>query len=267
MYVNSVNYSETISNFKKHYHNAHQILYISSGEISVTLKDKTYLVKAGQLLVLSCFEEHAIQILTPHYTRYTLRISPDISQNDIHMSHLAAFLINRPEGFKNVIDAVHFQGEVERILSHMVQESTRQPPLYQQQLQLLFSSFLILLFRNVPSLFSDISAPAAQLVNAIQRNFETNYAESYTVSTIANQYHISASHLCHVFKSVTGYPLMEYLMNCRLSAAKTMLGETDKTISEIVVSCGFSNNSNFSRFFKERVGMTPTDFRKHYHSQ
>lgn len=267
MYVISVKHSETISDFKNHYHNAHQILYIASGEISVTLKDKAYLVKQGQLLVLSCFEEHAIKILTPYYTRYTLRISPEVSQNDISMSHLVSFLVNRPEGFENVIDVADFKTEIEKILSEMTQEFTQRQSMYQQQLQLLFSSFLILLYRNVPGIFSDISAPAAQLVNTIQRNFETCYAESHTIASIAGKYHISTSHLCHIFKSITGYPLMEYLMNCRLSAAKKMLGQTDKTVSEIVASCGFSNNSNFSRFFKERVGMTPTDFRKQYRAK
>ena len=265
MQVISVNYSENISNFKKHYHNAHQILYVSSGEISVTLRNQVYTVRTGQLLVLSCFEEHAIKILTPQYTRYTLRIAPDISQNDVHLSHLSSFLINRPEGFQNVVDVSGFQPQIEQILSAMAREFREQRPMHHQQLQLLLTTFLILLYREVPTMFPDISTPAAQLVNAIQRSFETHYKDTYTIASIAGQYHVSPSHLCHIFKSITGYPLMEYLMNCRLSAAKNMLGETEKTISEIVVACGFSNNSNFSRFFKDRVGMTPSQFRKRYH--
>jgi two-component system response regulator YesN len=51
-------------------------------------------------------------------------------------------------------------------------------------------------------------------------------------------------------------------MICRLSAAKNLLSSTDKGIKEIIDLCGFSDESNFSRTFREKVGMTPTEFRK-----
>ena len=82
------------------------------------------------------------------------------------------------------------------------------------------------------------------------------------LSELALGYHISESHLSHIFKSVTGYAPIEYLMSCRLSAAKNLLSSSDKSIKEIIDLCGFSDESNFSRTFKKKVGMTPTEFRK-----
>ena len=95
-----------------------------------------------------------------------------------------------------------------------------------------------------------------------QGRFEREYADHFTLSALATQYHISTSHLSHIFKSVTGYAPIEYLMICRLSAAKNLLSSTDKGIKEIIDLCGFSDESNFSRTFREKVGMTPTEFRK-----
>ena len=96
----------------------------------------------------------------------------------------------------------------------------------------------------------------------LQTKFEKNYFEQFLLADLAEEYHISASHLSHVFKSITGYAPIEYLMVCRLSAAKSMLSTTDKSIKEIIDLCGFSDESNFSRTFREKVGMTPTEFRK-----
>ncbi|MBQ8793661.1 MAG: helix-turn-helix transcriptional regulator, partial [Clostridia bacterium] len=55
--------------------------------------------------------------------------------------------------------------------------------------------------------------------------------------------------------------VMDYLLSCRIAAAKNMLAKTDKSISEIVESCGFSDNSNFNRTFKKLNNMSPSEFR------
>ena len=85
-----------------------------------------------------------------------------------------------------------------------------------------------------------------------------------SLSEISEQYHISSSHLSHIFKEITGYSTIDYLISCRLSAAKRLLSSTDINIKEIIYQCGFSDESNFSRMFKEKVGITPSEFRKRY---
>ena len=57
---------------------------------------------------------------------------------------------------------------------------------------------------------------------------------------------------------------MEYLQACRLSEAKRELAQGNRSIREIVDLCGFGDESNFSRTFRQRVGVTPTQFRKRY---
>ncbi len=60
---------------------------------------------------------------------------------------------------------------------------------------------------------------------------------------------------------------MEYLKSCRMANAKQMLAETDYSIGEIVEKCGFSDNSNFSRTFKNLTDLSPSDFRKKYKAE
>jgi AraC-like DNA-binding protein len=47
-----------------------------------------------------------------------------------------------------------------------------------------------------------------------------------------------------------------------LSEAKKRLDETDMNIAEIAYALGFTEASHFSNFFKKRMRVSPTDFRK-----
>jgi len=85
-----------------------------------------------------------------------------------------------------------------------------------------------------------------------------------SLGELAEECHMSISYLSHLFKETTGMSVMEYLNACRMLAAKKYLATTDLPIGEIVTMCGFSDDSNFSRNFKQKTGMTPSEFRRNY---
>ena len=147
-------------------------------------------------------------------------------------------------------------------MNAMTREYLQKPPMYEKTLDSMLMCLLVYIYRARPRLFLEDENTNTEIVREIQGRFEQEYAEHFTLSALASQYHISTSHLSHIFKGVTGYAPIEYLMICRLSAAKRLLSSTDKSIKEIVDLCGFSDESNFSRTFKEKVGMPPSEFRK-----
>ena len=101
----------------------------------------------------------------------------------------------------------------------------------------------------------------SDLIRSIQQQFESNFIAKYTLQSLSRQHHVSPSHLSHQFKQATGTSVMGYLNSCRFAAAKRYLAETDFEIGRVVELCGFSDNSNFSRSFKNITGLTPTEFR------
>jgi AraC-like DNA-binding protein len=119
-----------------------------------------------------------------------------------------------------------------------------------------------MLYRVRGDLFLNDLGRNMQIVQSIRRTMEERYGEKITLADLSSAHHVSLSHLTHVFKNTMGYAPIEYLIECRLSAAKQLLSSTDLPIAEIVEKCGFSDESNFSRTFKKKVGMTPTEFRK-----
>ncbi|MER2063690.1 MAG: AraC family transcriptional regulator, partial [Alkalibacterium sp.] len=74
---------------------------------------------------------------------------------------------------------------------------------------------------------------------------------------------LSESYVSHLFKEVTGYTVMEYVMNYRLIQAKAYMGlaPLESTIKECAMACGFESDAHFNRFFKKRTGMTPKQYK------
>ena len=54
----------------------------------------------------------------------------------------------------------------------------------------------------------------------------------------------------------------EYLIRKRLEKVRKDLLETEKSITDIAFSAGFSNINSFNRLFKKYQGLTPSEFRK-----
>ena len=89
------------------------------------------------------------------------------------------------------------------------------------------------------------------------------YSEKISLERIAKELSLNKYYVSHVFKEVTGYTVMQYVMECRLMQVKYLLEmRPDQSLEEIFTSTGFESGSHFSRFFKEKMGMTPTSYRK-----
>lgn len=260
MKVLSINYSEETKGYRSHYHDAHELLYVAEGRIAVSIGGKEYGAGAGSLFVFSRFEEHSVRVLTTEYRRYTLLISPAIASTDDYL--LASVLINRTGGFYHMIDLGEERGGIESLFQNMTDEFNSKAPMYEKLLEAKLTELLVCIYRSHPKLFLADENGNTDIVRRLQSRFEQSYGEQFSLCRLAAEYHVSPSYLSHVFKKVTGYAPIEYLTSCRISAAKNLLSSTDRSIKEIIDLCGFSDESNFSRTFKNKVGVTPTKFRK-----
>jgi two-component system response regulator YesN len=100
-------------------------------------------------------------------------------------------------------------------------------------------------------------------VLAIKNYIAKNYmSDGLSISDISGYLHMSASHVCTIFKQETGDTINNYLTAYRLNKAKQYLRETLLTVAEISVKVGYRDNSYFGRIFRKHIGMTPNDYRK-----
>lgn len=264
MQILSVKHSKEPMGLGNHYHDCHQILYVVSGRILFRAGETEQIAEGGTLLILNRLEEHSIHPLSEHYERFTLRLSPEIPGEDSKDALLPSALVVRAKSFHHALRVENAREELCEILGRMVREFEQKQPLYESMLRLEMQRLLILLCRQFPHLFATENVRGLSLTEEIRRRLEEHYQEPVTLSDLARDYHVSPSHLSHQFKRITGYAPMEYLQACRLSEAKRELARGSKSIREIVDLCGFGDESNFCRTFRQRVGATPSQFRKRY---
>ena len=73
---------------------------------------------------------------------------------------------------------------------------------------------------------------------------------------------MAPSTLLPVFKKVTGFSPIDYLLQVRLSKAAELLLKTELPVSEIAQKCGFHDSNYFSRQFRKRYAAAPKNYRK-----
>jgi AraC family transcriptional regulator len=72
---------------------------------------------------------------------------------------------------------------------------------------------------------------------------------------------MSQFHFSHVFKQSMGISPYQYLLQQRIERAKLLLKQTELSIVEIALDCGFNSHSHLSKQFRQFTGMTPTAYR------
>ena len=110
-------FSDSSSSKAAHFHDCHQLIFVTRGSARFTIQHTNYTAKAGTLVLISRFEEHAIHSLTPDYHRYALDISADLGRA-MADEPLLSVLVNRPQGFKHIIKA-----EIIPMLSRSMKDS------------------------------------------------------------------------------------------------------------------------------------------------
>lgn len=82
-----------------------------------------------------------------------------------------------------------------------------------------------------------------------------------TVGYCAEQLHLSPNYFGDLVKKETGKSAQEYIQLKVIDAAKNLLYDAHKTINEIAYELGFKYPQHFTRFFKQRVGHSPNEYR------
>lgn len=83
-----------------------------------------------------------------------------------------------------------------------------------------------------------------------------------TVKYFADKVCLSSNYFGDLVKKLTGKTAQEYILWRVVDMGKEMILGTDKAINDIAYDLGFQYPQHFTRFFKNKVGMTPLEFRK-----
>lgn len=93
---------------------------------------------------------------------------------------------------------------------------------------------------------------------------EEHYREDINLEDIAKHVCVSKTYFSSIFKKETGKNFSLYLLDFRLEKACELLRQSEEKIYNIAYDVGFQSHNYFNNIFKERYGMTPKEYRKHF---
>jgi AraC-like DNA-binding protein len=82
-----------------------------------------------------------------------------------------------------------------------------------------------------------------------------------SVGWCAEQLNLSANYFGDLIKKDTGITAQEFIQSKVIDLAKEKIFDVNKSISEVAYELGFKYPQHFTRLFKQKVGMSPLDYR------
>lgn len=100
------------------------------------------------------------------------------------------------------------------------------------------------------------------LYKKIRFDINRRFPENLTLQSLSQSYHCSYSTISHIFRKYQNETFSQVLASTRVDAAKKYLLYTDTSISEIAHLVGFDDPNYFSSVFRQRTGLSPTQWKK-----
>lgn len=251
--------------------NTFSIILLTKGEAKYKIGLSEYHIKAGSLYFQA-----------PQHLRYYNRLSEWEGYVIVFMD---SFFENHPtlkdlvtqfEGFKIASKVVvtleeEVLSETETMFQHLYDisysNSTHRFDKAQSLLELIMrqsTEHYDLLYRNQKETKQNrIVKRFEQIVEEHLYNITQDKVERLiTISEIARQININATYLGEVLKKVTGRTPKEIFSDRIVLEARSLLNNTDMAINEVAYFLKFQDASNFTKFFKSKTGVLPSDYGK-----
>ena len=119
---------------------------------------------------------------------------------------------------------------------------------------------LLLQLMSLPN-FHFSEPPVSSLPLRILRYLNDHFRENLSLNDLADAFHISISHIIHIFNPLFGLSPIQYLIRRRIGEAQMLLRRTGQSASEIAAQVGIFNRNYFYRTFKRLTGLSPSQYR------
>ena len=233
-------------------HSMPELTYVDKGSIHAVVDGHDFLLKQGDVMVYGPNQWHMLYSdigVAPSF----VNISFDLSGGDITP------LLNRK---------ITAPQQVVGFLQNMLQEQERMDAFSNDMIQAKLLLLLLVLMRQLenPEDAKLQTANAVQSENQIIRQAQMFIAahirEKLSVPRVAKHVDVSPSYLTALFHKNLQISPGEYIRRIKLQESKQMIRENDLNFTEIAAALQYSTVHHFSRQFKEKFGITPTEYAK-----
>jgi AraC family transcriptional regulator len=89
------------------------------------------------------------------------------------------------------------------------------------------------------------------------REIQAHPENNYPVDELARRAGMTPAHFTTRFRMLAGLPPRQFLIDCRIRAARELLQTTSLPVTDIAMRLGFCSSQHFANLFKRHTGITP----------
>ncbi len=229
-----------------HTHENAHFLFVIKGEYEATVKDKKQCFSSSAMLYYPAGTTHRDHFYKAEERRFlTISLTSETNKNLLEEINF----IDYSREFNNL--------EITLLGKRICREIQSLDSLSPIVLDAMANEMLVFAARNLEK--SD--KPPAWLKTA-HEFIKDCCAESITIAEIASTVGVHPLHLARAFRRFFNCSPGEYLRKCRIELASNLLLNSNETLVEVALTCGFKDQSQFTKSFKQITGITPAKFRQ-----
>ena len=235
--------------FPPMFHAHMEIVYVISGSINMSIGGMHHTLMPGQMSI--CFP----------YLIHSYEESPDVEAVILLFSAAAAGAFEHKLRQVKPVNpylepSQETLSQLKQILAHNASGAPDSDMLTKAYLSTLVGELLL----TIPT--EPVNEMDLEIVQNLLKYCEEHYREDVSIASAAQTLHISESYVTKIFSSKLGCSFRKYINRLRLMEVKKLLRSSEKSIIDIMLSCGFNNQSSFNRIFFEEIGVTPREYRQ-----
>ena len=252
--------------FYCHWHDEIELAVVLKGSVKYLLNQTSYTIEEGDGLLIGARSLHSAKQVSEHSVVFNILFPANIlnrmfnnftfhkyASQTSDWLHINQQLSQDVAEEKEVLDSL-------RNIEHSLSDRSN---------DLAQAEAILHIWRYLPEIFSDLKPTAAappsvreERMRSMITYIQNNYMHHITAATIAASANISRSECFRCFSLFGESSPVDYLNRYRLHIAAKKLVNSNESISNISLSCGFSSTSYFSKTFKDNFGISPMLFRK-----
>lgn len=231
-----------------------KLYYILSGEGYITIDDKVYHPKAGDVIYIPDGHKLSFGNIGPrYYDKYWCHFNADIGTSPLYEMIDFPLMFKAKDRekyelyFKNMCQAYHAVDALSPIQANA-------------QLMLLIHHFLYEVEKEYLRLRHQV---ASTTINQLLEYMEKSIDQKLTIDDLVQVANLHPIYLIRYFKMSFGTTPIAYFNRLKIERAKALLSIKGESIKNIAAALGYSTPYYFSTTFKKQTGFTPTEYRKY----
>ena len=239
-----------------HRHDFVELVFVFSGTCTHTVEGQSFQQGAGSFTIVNSFTSHEL-VAAPDCLCLTTKVRMDTFR-EFHISNLPLLAV--PVCFDCGDDAF-----MRDMLLTIYEQQTNEACYHDEIVSLLLQSVLIYCMQNFRDTVKFLYAGTrleGRMLEIMNYMFE-NY-QNVTLRGLAHHFGYSEPYLCKLFREEAGSTFTQILRDFKLKQAKKLLQTTDKKLNEICDTIGYSDTTQFIRYFKQQYGYSPATYRKEF---